>query len=317
VNVLLWHRHGSWTTAFVHGPHTTLLPVVPDRGPAGRGRARTWDWPAEAVEVAPDALADAPVDVVVVQGPEEEAWARDWLGGRVPGRDVPLVWLEHNTPPAADGSSRHPAADRDDLVLVHVTPTNQLVWDTGSTRTTVIEHGVIDPGHRFRGDRAAAVAVVNEPVRRGRAVGADLLPVLAAAGPIALHGMAVEQLAGTPGVFPEGDLPQDRLHHAMAACRAYVHPFRWTSLGLSLVEAMLLGLPVVALATTEVPEVVPSGAGMVSNRIDRLAGALRRFLGDPDEARHAGCVARAAALDRFSHARFTRDWDRLLHEVTA
>jgi hypothetical protein len=41
VRVLLWHVHGAWTTAFVHGPHQYLVPVTPDRGPDGLGHART------------------------------------------------------------------------------------------------------------------------------------------------------------------------------------------------------------------------------------------------------------------------------------
>ncbi|MDQ4029188.1 MAG: glycosyltransferase family 1 protein, partial [Actinomycetota bacterium] len=45
MNIFLWHVHGSWTTSFVQGRHRYLLPVLPDRGPEGRGRAETWDWP--------------------------------------------------------------------------------------------------------------------------------------------------------------------------------------------------------------------------------------------------------------------------------
>src|SRR5205823_5754029 len=99
VKVLLWHVHGSWTTAFVQGPHRYLVPVVPDRGPDGRGRAQTWKWPSSVVEVTPDDTAGADVDVVIVQRPEElEDLAPRWLGGRRPGRDVPCVYLEHNAP---------------------------------------------------------------------------------------------------------------------------------------------------------------------------------------------------------------------------
>ena len=50
MRILLWHVHGSWTTAFVQGPHRYIVPVVPDRGPDGRGRAQTWDWPSSVVE---------------------------------------------------------------------------------------------------------------------------------------------------------------------------------------------------------------------------------------------------------------------------
>ena len=45
MRVLLWHVHGSWTTAFVQGAHEYFLPVLPDRGADGLGRARTWRWP--------------------------------------------------------------------------------------------------------------------------------------------------------------------------------------------------------------------------------------------------------------------------------
>ena len=51
MRVLIWHVHGSWTTAFVQCGHEYLIPVTPDRGPDGRGRAETWDCPSAAVEV--------------------------------------------------------------------------------------------------------------------------------------------------------------------------------------------------------------------------------------------------------------------------
>ena len=69
MNVLLWHVHGSWTTAFVQGDHRYLVPVLPDRGPDGLGRARTWDWPHSVEEVTPEQAAQADVDVVVLQRP--------------------------------------------------------------------------------------------------------------------------------------------------------------------------------------------------------------------------------------------------------
>jgi len=56
---------------------------------------------------------------------------------------------------------------------------------------------------------------------------------------------------GAPVIRAFDDLPQARMHHALARRRAYLHPFRWTSLGLSLIEAMQLGMPVLALATTD------------------------------------------------------------------
>jgi glycosyltransferase involved in cell wall biosynthesis len=94
-----------------------------------------------------------------------------------------------------------------------------------------------------------------------------------------------------------------------------VHPYRWTSLGLALIEAMQIGMPVVALATTEVPEAVPASAGYVSNCMDTLRGGLRRMAADRELAREMGQAAREHALRRYGLARFLKDWDQLLQEV--
>jgi hypothetical protein len=314
MRVLVWHVHGAWTTAFVHGRHTYLVPALPGRGPDGRGRARTYAWPDAAVEVTPEEAATAEVDVVVLQRPEElDGLAEAWLGGRRPGRDVPAVYVEHNAPQGRIAALRHPAADRGDLVIVHVTHFNDLFWDPGGTPTRVIEHGIPDPGERYSGELPRAAAVVNEAARRGRVTGTDLLPRFAAAVPVDLFGMGSQAVG--PTVRAAGDLPHERLLAEMARRRLYLHPVRWTSLGLSLLEAMHLGMPVVALATTEVVEAVPPAAGAISTRVDVLVEAARALVADPEAARVAGKAARTAALDRYELGRFLADWDRLLEEV--
>jgi hypothetical protein len=310
VRILLWHVHGAWTTAFVHGDHEYVVPVTPDRGPDGVGIARTYDWPEDRVtELPPSALRDEDFDVVILQRPRElERLAEDWLGRR-PGRDLPAVYVEHNAPQGRIAEMRHPTADRDDLLLVHVTHFNALFWDAGTTPTRVIEHGIVDPGERYSGELPRGAVVINEARRRARVTGTDLLDRFAQAGPIDVFGI---DAAGVGGIE---DLPQGRLHDEMARRRVYVHPIRWTSLGLSLLEAMHLGMPVVALGTTEVHEAVPPDAGVVSTRVDVLAGAMRRLIEDREEAAARGRAARAAALDHYGLERFLADWDEVLGEV--
>jgi hypothetical protein len=317
MNVLVWHVHGSWTTAFVQGGHTYLVPATPDRGPDGLGRTPNWPWPDDAVEVTAEEAADAEVDVVVLQRPHElEHLAEMWLGGRRPWRDVPAIYLEHSAPQGRIADMRHPAADRPDLVIAHVTHFNALFWDCGTTPTRVIEHGVVDPGYRYTGETPRSAVVINEARRRARVTGTDLLDRFAREGvPIDLFGMDAASVAA-PGRGTE-DVSQDRLHDEMARRRLYLHPIRWTSLGLSLIEAMHLGMPVVALATTEAPEAVPAGAGRISTSVDVLAQAARGFLAEPERAREAGREARRAALDRYGLDRFLADWDALLEEVAA
>ncbi len=321
MRILIWHLHGSWMTSFVQGPHEYLIPVLPDRGPLGLGRARTWDWPPNVIEVTPQQLRAEQVDVLIAQRPDELALAGAWLG-RMPGHDLPAVYLEHDAPPGPAVTSRHPMADAPGIAIVHVTRFNAVYWDCGRSPVRVVEHGIPDPGARWTGDIPRAAVVVNDPLRRGRTTGTDLLPGFAAAAPLDVFGMRVSGLARAlqldPGQCREfEDLPQGRMHSELARRRVYVHPLRWTSLGLSLIEAMQLAMPVVVLAATEAPRAVPPAAGAISTDPAELRAAVRRFIGDPAAAREAGLAAREAACARYGLKRFLANWDEILQEVSA
>lgn len=302
-----WHVHGSWMTAFVQGSHDYFVPVLPDRGPDGRGLAQTWTWPATVREIPPDDLRDLRPDVVVMQRPHEFELVREWLG-LTPGIDVPAIYVEHNAPQGQINAMRHPAADWAGVRVVHVTHFNDLFWDCGDRQTNVIEHGIVDPGYHYTGEVPSCAVVINEPQRRARVTGTDLLRRFESTVPVELFGMG----AGARGGFE--NLPQHELHRQLARRRVYLHPIRWTSLGLSLIEAMHLGMPIVALATTEVPEAVPRVAGIVSTNVRTLVESLKTLLDDPDRCTELGRNARAHARERYGLERFLADWDRLLLE---
>lgn len=311
--VLVWHVHGSWLQALVSGGHRYLIPVnaagdADGRGLLGRG------WP-HAREVEAARLRDEDIDLVVLQRPEELELVARWTG-RTPGRDLAAVFVEHNAPRPFAVDSVHPLAGRGDIPLVHVTDFNRLMWDNGRAPTVVIDHGIADPGPRYTGDVAAAATMINEPLRRWRTVGADLLAPLGARVPIDVWGIGTPALAerSWPGVRARGDVTGTPLWAEVARRRVYLHTARWTSLGLSLLEAMFLGMPVVAVASTMAPLVVPAEAGVVSADVETLASALEGFVSDPTAAAAAGKAARDFAMAHFSLDRFLHDWDRLIDD---
>jgi glycosyltransferase involved in cell wall biosynthesis len=147
------------------------------------------------------------------------------------------------------------------------------------------------------------------------------VPGFARVGPVDVFGMQTKAfVAGlnADAVSAHEDLfSQDDMHSELAQRRVYLHPMRWTSLGLSLIEAMQLAMPVVAVAATEAVVAVPPSAGVLSTDPDRLHQAFRTFLHDPDAARAAGAAGRAAAVERYGLARFLRDWDDVLDRSVA
>ena len=318
MRILLWHVHGGWMEAFVRGQHEYFIPKTAAGGPWGLGRGGR-NWPASAVEIAPEQLRDADIDVVVLQRVEEIGECVRLMGRR-PGRDLPAVYLEHNTPKGNVPAAVHPLADQSNIPLIHVTHFNQLFWDSGRAPVRVIEHGIPDPGYRYTGEREHLGVVINDPVRRWRVTGTDLLPRFARAAALEVFGMGTDGLVEATGLGPDeltvrGDLPAAELHAQLAGCRAYLHPMRWTSLGLSLLEAMHLGLPVLALATTEAGRAVPPEAGAISTDVGELVQAAAHLVEDPDDARIRGRAARDFALEHYGLAAFLAAWDTVLSDV--
>jgi hypothetical protein len=266
-------------------------------------------WPNNLHEVPFDAIRDIPFHVVVFQSCDNYVRDQYELLSREQQR-LPKIYLEHDPPLGHPTDSRHPVDDPNAL-LVHVTHFNALMWDAGRTPTRVIEHGVMVPADvEYTGEIPHGVTVVNNVHRRGRRLGPDVLERARATIPIDLAGMASEEIGGV------GDLPRDELFRFEAARRFFFNPIRYTSMGLAVCEAMMLGLPVVGLATTEMARTIEHGvSGFIDTDERALHAAMRELIDDAGTAQRIGRGAREAALEQFGIERFVRDWDETLRLV--
>jgi hypothetical protein len=312
LRVLTWHVHGNYLYYLSHAPHDFYLATLPGHPAGHAGRTGSLPWGDNVHEVDANALGALRCDCVLYQ--QRRHWDEDRLTRLPPAlQALPAIYLEHDPPQAHPTDTRHPAAEAG-VHLVHVTHFNALMWNNdGAASTTVIEHGVVLPaGVRYVGDRESGIVVVNHLARRGRRLGADVFERVAQKVPLVLVGMDSERSGG------RGEVPNLELAATMARHRFFFNPIRWTSLGLAVVEAMMVGLPIVALATTEMPSVIANGYnGMTDTRLDRLVQTMRQLIAEPDLAAQWGRAARRTALDRFSIERFSSDWDRLLARVCA
>lgn len=310
LNILIWHIHGSYLNTLARIEHTWYLPVKPGRPEGYGGRGPTFDLPPYVHEVPAEQVRDLPLDLIIFQTPKN--YTEDQFEILSPEqRRLPRIYLEHNTPKPHACDTPHPVDDPD-VLLVHVTHYNRLMWDNRRTPTTVIEHSVaIDPAARYSGRIARGVTVINGMQKRPRIAGYDLFLQAREQIPLDPVGMMTAELGGL------GDVPYRDLHRRLAEYRFMFSPIRYTSLPLAVIEGMTLGMPVVALATTELPTVIEHGrSGFVSCDPDALIGHMRALLEDPGLAREIGAHGRRVALERFGLARFIRDWNAAFAEVT-
>jgi phosphatidylinositol alpha-1,6-mannosyltransferase len=99
-----------------------------------------------------------------------------------------------------------------------------------------------------------------------------------------------------------GFVPDEEMPALLALTDVFVFHSRYETFGLAAAEAMAAGLPVVAAATTAIPEVVRDGRDGVLVPPDdprALAAAVARLLGDPAERARLGASGRARALADF------------------
>ncbi|WP_332675200.1 glycosyltransferase [Aromatoleum sp.] len=311
LRILTWHVHGNYLYYLSQVPHTFLLPVDPTRSPGFNGRAGTLPWGDNLVEVPVDALRSTQFDCILFQcrSNYREDQFRLLSGAQ---QQLPRIYLEHDPPQVHPTNTPHPVDDPS-MLLVHVTPFNALMWDSGRTPVRIVEHGVIvPPDVRYDGRLPRGIAIVNHLARRGRRLGADVFETARAQVPLDLIGMAAEESGGL------GEVANTELPAYIARYRFYFHPIRWTSLGLAAIEAMMIGLPVVGLATTELVTVIRNGeSGWLDTDPARLVAHMQRLIDDPDEARRLGDGARAVALERFNIERFVHDWLDVFRDATA
>ncbi len=310
LKILIWHIHGSYLNTLARMDHDWYLPVKPGRPEGYGGRGRTFDLPGYVREVPFELVRDLKLDLIIYQTPKnyfEDSYEILSQEQRL----LPKIYLEHNTPKPHAVDTHHPIDDPN-ILLVHVTHYNCLMWDNGRTPTMVIEHSVaIDPSIEYSGDIEQGITIINSMQKRPRIAGFDIFLQARQVVPLQTVGMETEEFGGL------GDVPYRDLHRLIADYRFLFSPIRYTSLPLAVIEAMTIGMPVVALATTELPTVIENGeTGFVSCNINELIGNMRSLLADRKEAYRLGTNARALARERFSLDRFMRDWNRAFELVT-
>ena len=127
LRILTWASRPDYLRCLAQTPHELI--VVSPGGREARGQK---------------------LDVILFQQPQH--YLDDQYELLTPAqRRTPKVYLEHEPPREHPVDSRHVVTDAN-VVVVHVSHFNRLMWDHGQTPTRVIEPGVIPPAAAYSGE---------------------------------------------------------------------------------------------------------------------------------------------------------------------
>jgi glycosyltransferase involved in cell wall biosynthesis len=112
---------------------------------------------------------------------------------------------------------------------------------------------------------------------------------------------------------PQEDLSPLLRSFDVLACSSHIETF-----GRTLVEAMALGIPVVATAVGGIPEVIADGeTGFLvpSGDVEAMASRLNQLLGEPELRAEMGRKGFHRVLTRFDIRSMARQWERMYEEL--
>lgn len=309
LKILTWHTHGAYLYYLTQAPHDFYVLSKPGRPPGYGGRCGHLPWGANVHDLPVDEARKQSFDCIVFQ--DDAQYLVDQHELLTPAqRRLPKIYIEHDPPRERPVEQRHIVQERD-VLLVHCTHFNRLMWDNGETPTRVIDHGVVAPEARYTGELERGLVVINNIASRGRRLGCDIFGEAKTQVALDLVGMGAEATGGL------GEVLHAQLPAFAARYRFLFNPIRYTSMGLAVIESMMVGLPIVALATTEMVTVIRDGHnGFIDSNPARLVERMRILLSDRELADRLGQEARRTALERFNIARFVADWNDAFAQVT-
>ena len=308
MKIFTWHIHGSYLFFLSQGDYEIYIPVTTTRKEEGYyGRGSTFPFGKNVIEVEAEEVRNMEFDCILFQT------NRNYLIDQYQilsekQRALPRVYLEHDPPTQHPTDAIH-IMQNPAISFVHVTHFNQLMWNNGPVPTTVIEHGVTEHRVSYSGELQKGIVVINNLPSRGRLLGLDLFLEARKQVPLDLVGMGTGEL----GI---GEVLHPQLPEFTSRYRFFFNPIRWTSLGLAICEAMMIGLPVVGMATTELSSVIQNEkSGFIHTDLGYLIRQMKVLLDDKKLAIQLGQEGKKIAIERFHIRRFIKEWKDLFERT--
>lgn len=131
---------------------------------------------------------------------------------------------------------------------------------------------------------------------------------------------ACKELARELGIFERCTFPgtYDAIWELLPQADVFFLPSDYESFGLSALEAMACGVPVVASNTGGLPEVVEDGVSgflHTPGNVDAMAASIRKLLSDDELAKKMGAAARERASSKFRREALLPVWEAYYERI--
>jgi len=223
---------------------------------------------------------------------------------------IPVLEITHTMPPPGiNDKLLNKISEIKPDKRVFITEFSKNAWG-GSDKDRVIYHG-LDP-NEFTGWSGLSfnngIMVCNHLQSRDVFCGWTEFQEVAREVPIMLVGE-------NPGISKSAESTAD-LIKKLANSRYYLNTSKWSPIPLSLVEAAMIGLPIITTSHQEIAKFfVHEENCLIANTAEEMIKAARRLMVDDSLCERLGSAARQMALQHFHIDRFIKEWNEVILET--
>jgi hypothetical protein len=299
--IFTWNIFPAYLYYLSQGNYQIFIPVKASKVEGYKGKGSMFCYGSNVTEIPAAEVKNYNFDCILFQS------HNNYLNDQYEilsdeQRGLPKVYLEHD-PPRGHAVNTHHLLDDKEVMLVHVNHYNKLMWDNNNLPGRVIEPGIIDHCASYTGNKARGLAIMNNVQGRSRSLGFDIVVEVQKHLPIDLVGTGTEE-------FGLGKIPHTEMQAFMSQYRFFFCPLRYASLSLAVCEAMMAGMPIAGLATTELSTIIKNGvSGFIGTNIHALIEKMELLLEDRELAGKMGAESRSFAQRRFNISRFIAEWE--------
>ena len=227
--------------------------------------------------------------------------------------NLPVVHIEHTQPTSPQLEAAVPELKKlQGKINIFISPTSRQQWGFSEEEARVIQHGV--DSQFFKPVRTnkinQVITVGNDMINRSFILGFDIFDRV-----IIKNNLPFKIIGDTPGLSRAAQHVFE-LKSLYDESTIYFNPSRLSPLPMSLLESMSMGMAVVSTDNNLISEVIENGVnGYKTNSESEQLQHIKRLLQDKDEREELGKNARKTILEKFSLARFCKQWDEVFGEM--
>jgi glycosyltransferase involved in cell wall biosynthesis len=317
MKIFTWNVHGGYLSMFSKLNYELYIPYTEGRPYNYDGKTPGYEWSDNVYEISYNQINNINYDIILYQTAQHVMEEQYRCLSQSQINDAYKIYIVHSPINDFDLVNKNLGVVESHIneqmnLIVHIAEYTKKQWakymPSLSNKSIVIYHSIPLSNIVATYSINRAVCAINDIGIRADS-GRDEIKYLLKKIGIDLYGKNTEMIGGY------GSIPRENLMSILSQYSIYINPTVHNSLPMTVLEAMSIGLPVIALNTTDLHIAITDGIeGYLCNTVDDIIDKYNYLLNNKSKIQGMGINAREKIKNYFSFDRFEKSWNSIILE---